>query len=194
MYFDLVTAPASEPVTTAAAKDHLLIESANTDFDTYIDLLVKASRKFIEQRTGYICVKSTWALYLDAFPSDDLIYILKKPVTSISKVEYIPVGETSYEELSTSDYSATGKHNPPVVKLLSKPNTEDIPNAVKITFIAGHDPAVSTDPIPEYITQAIKILLRHMYENRTEEITGTIVSKLEKGFEYLLSMAEVPSA
>jgi len=193
MYYDLVTAPASEPVTTAAAKDHLLIESANTDFDAYILLLEKAARKFIEARTGYICVKSTWALLLDEFPDDDLIYINKKPVTAVTKVEYIADGASVYSLLPASSYQAVVKHNPPVVRLLDKPTLEDIPNAVKVTFTAGHDLDVVTDVIPEYITQAVKILLRHMYENRTEEVTGTIVSKLDKGFEYLLSMAEVPT-
>jgi uncharacterized phiE125 gp8 family phage protein len=187
MYFDLVTAPANEPVTTAEAKDHLLIDTTTTDFDTYIALLIKASRKFIEARTGYICNASTWALYLDTWKEDALVYINKKPITAITKVEYIADGTTTYTTLTPADYHAAVKHNPPVVKLLDMPNLADIPNAVKITFTAGH--TASAD-IPEYITQAIKILLRQMFENRTEEVTGTIVSKLDKGFEYLLTMAE----
>lgn len=193
MYFDLVTGPEGEPVSLDEAKEHLLIEAETTDFDSYISVLIKAARKFIEQRTGYICDKSTWELYLDAFPDGDLVYIHKKPVKTITKVEYIPYGATAFVELATSSYSATGKHNPPVVYLKDKPSTADLVNAVKITFTAGHDPVVADDDCPEYITQAIKILMRHMYENRTEEVTGTIISKLDKGFEYLLTMAEVPS-
>jgi len=191
MYFDLITGPSSEPVSLAQAKEHLLIESANTDFDTYISALILAARKYIEQRTGYICVQSTWQLLLDSWYSDDLIYIPKKPVTAISKVEYFPASGTDFVELSSSLYNASGKHNPPVVFLKSKPSLETMINAVKVTFTAGHNLSVATDPVPEYITQAIKILVRQMFENRTEEVTGTIVSKLDKGFEYLLQMAEV---
>jgi uncharacterized phiE125 gp8 family phage protein len=192
MYYDLVTAPTSEPVSIAEAKEHLLIESDNTDFDSYIAVLIKAARKFIEKRTGYI-VNSVFALYLDEWPSDDFVYINRKPVSAITKVEYLPPSGTSFTELSTLAYNASGKHNPPVVYLREKPGLADSVNAVKITFSAGHDVAKSTDPVPEYIIQAIKILMRQMYENRQEEVTGTIVSKLDKGFEYLLQMAEVPS-
>lgn len=191
MYFDLITGPSSEPVSLAQAKDHLLIGATETEFDAYIPALILAARKYIEQRTGYICVQSTWQLLLDSWYSDDKIYIPKKPVTAISKVEYFPASGTDFVELDSSLYNASGKHNPPVVLLKSKPSLDIRINAVKVTFTAGHDLAVSTDPVPEYITQAIKILVRQMFENRTEEVTGTIVSKLDKGFEYLLQMAEV---
>jgi len=193
MYYDLITGPSVEPVLLADAKEHLLIETANTDFDTYITALIKAARKYIEQRTGYICVSSTWNLLLDKWPTDDFIYINKKPVTAITKVEYLPPSATIFTELASSLYNASGKHNPPVVYLKEKPSLETGINVVKVTFTAGHNLSGITDPVPEYITQAIKILLRQMFENRTEEVTGTIVSRLEKGFEYLLQMAEVPS-
>ena len=194
MYYDLITGPATEPVTLAQAKEHLLIETDNTDFDVYISALILAARKFIEERTGYICVLSTWQLLLDSWRSDDFVYLSRKPVKSISKVEYFPASGTDYETLDANQYVATGKHNPPVVYLKSKPSLMIMPNAVKITFTAGHDLSGTTDPVPEYITQAIKILLRHMFENRTEEVSGATISKLDKGFEYLLHMAQVHTA
>ena len=45
-----ITAPATEPITTAEAKAHLRV-SHSTD-DTYIDALVAAARMVVEDRTG----------------------------------------------------------------------------------------------------------------------------------------------
>ena len=189
--YNLVTAPESEPVTLAQAKEHLNVD--HTDSDDYITRILKAARQYVEKRSGYQCMSASWALYLDEFPSSAVIYIEKKPVTAISKVEYYATDDaTEYTELSSSDYHTDIISGPARVKIEDTPSSVgDKLNAVKVSFTAGHS---SADDVPENLKQAILVLLGHLYENRQEEITGTQINQLGKGFEYLLSTDDIMTA
>ena len=52
---------------------------------------------------------------------------------------------------------------------------------VVVTFTAGY----STMPAP--VLQAIRLLVSHLYENRQEEVAGTITARLKFGLEALLN-------
>jgi hypothetical protein len=41
--------------------------------------------------------------------------------------------------------------------------------------------------MPAPVLQAVRLLVAHMYENRQEEITGTISTRLKFGLEALLN-------
>ncbi len=183
MFYDLTSAPATEPVTLPEAKTHLKAEDF-TDDDAYISSLITAARKHVEKITSYVCITSTWCAYAETWPASSRAYLIKFPVTAISKVEYIPAGGSAYVEMDASLYDASGKSNPPAVKFFSLPSLADRITAIKITFTAGHANTVS-DPVPADLVQAIKILMLSMYQNRQEEVSGTIISKLSYGFEYL---------
>jgi uncharacterized phiE125 gp8 family phage protein len=187
MYYQLVTGPTSEPVSLDEAKIHLHAEDIeDTNFDNYVRRLIKAARLHIEKVTNYVCISSVLAAYDDQWPSGDRIYLLKYPVTAISKVEYYASDDAvAYTELAATSFDASIMYNPPVVKLKDTPSLGDKLNAVKVTFTAGHTGTVD-DPVPENVKQAILVLVATMHENRQEEVSGTITSKFEIGFEYLL--------
>lgn len=184
MYYELVTGPVTDPISLDEAKTHLRVD--HTDDDFYIRRLIKAAKQHIEKITNYIIVSSVWAAYCDEWPSDERIYLLKYPVTAISKVEYYASDDAAeYTELSASSYDKAVKYNPPVILLKDTPILGDKLNAIKITFMAGHANDIM-DPVPENIKQAMLILINHMYDNRQDEIIGGAVSRFEKNYEYFL--------
>jgi len=134
----------------------------------------------------------SFALYLDQWPDDDVIYLKRKPVTEISKVEYYATDSAAeYSELAVADYEKDVISEPARVKISDAPSLGDKLNAVKVSFTAGY---ASKNDIPENILQAILVLIGHLYENRQEEITGRTISRLGKGFEYLLSTDQLMTA
>jgi len=52
---------------------------------------------------------------------------------------------------------------------------------VVVTFTAGYT------TMPDPVLQAIRLLVAHMYENRQEEVLGTITTRLKFGLEALLN-------
>lgn len=186
-----ITPAGGEPITREEAKEHLKVDPDITADDALIDRLLKGARQFVEKRTGIACLSSTWELILDQFPASGVIYILKKPVTAISKVEYYASDDAAeYTELSASNYQTDVDSNVARVRITSVPSIGDKLNAVKVTFVVGYS---ASENVPEYIRSAILVLTGHLYENRQEEITGTVISRLGKGFEYLLSTDEILS-
>lgn len=184
MYYELLTGPVTDPLSLDEAKSHLRVD--HTDDDFYIRRLIKAAKQHIEKISNYVIVSSVWAAYCDEWPSDQRIYILKYPVTAISKIEYYASDDaTEYTELAAASFDKAEKYNPPVILLKDTPSLGDKLNAVKITFTAGHANNI-TDPVPENIKQALLILINHMYDNRQDEIVGSSVSRFTKDYEYFI--------
>jgi uncharacterized phiE125 gp8 family phage protein len=181
MFYLLHTAPATEPVTLNEAKNHLRID--HTDDDTYVGSLIKVARQHVERITNYVCIASTWHAYSEKWSVNGRLYIMKHPVTAVSKVEYFPSNSNTYIELPGTQYQFERSY-PSGVYVKNNPALQDSMNAIKLTFTAGHANTVG-DPVPAEIQQAILILIGHLYENRQEEVTGTIVSRLSAGFRYL---------
>lgn len=190
--FQVVTAPSGTPMSLADAKKHLRIDDDITDDDSYVERMINAVWKFIENRTGIVLLDTKLALYLDTWPDSALIYLKKKPITAISKVEYYATDTaTAYTELATTEYQTDVISAPARVYLEDAPTLGDKLNAVKVTFNVGY---ANSAAIPENIIKAMEILMGHLYENRQEEITGRTISYLKKGFEYLLSNDEMITA
>jgi hypothetical protein len=67
MRLRLTTAPASEPVTLAEAKDYARVDTS--DSDTLITSLIKVARRRVESETGLALITQTWTGVLDRWPS-----------------------------------------------------------------------------------------------------------------------------
>jgi uncharacterized phiE125 gp8 family phage protein len=187
----LITPSEVEPITTVFAKTHLKEDLTDATNDAYIASLVTTARRYLEEFTGYNCMEQTWEKYLDGWPSDGVIFLHKTPVSVIEKVEYYASKEaTEYKELDVANYEKDIISLPARVKINSAPKLDERLNAVKVTFKAGHASADNVDPIAKY---AILLLVGSMYENRQDEVTGTITSKLGRNFEWLCEMIEIKS-
>lgn len=182
----LITAPTSEPITLAEAKLHLKIETADTDEDTWIeDTLIPTARQMVEEYTRRALLDQTWELQMDSFSETE--YSLEKtPVQSITSVMYYDADSVE-QTLSSSVYTLDESDEPNKIILAydqSWPTNRGFTNDVKIRFLAGY---ASAALVPGPLKSAMLLIIGHLYENREEVITGTMVTNLPKGSEYLMN-------
>ena len=138
----LVTAPASEPITTAVAKLHLRVDHSVDD--ALIDTLCAAAREYVETGTGRKCITQTWDLKLDAFPCNNgAIWLAFPPVTSVTSITYVDTNGTT-QTLSSALY--TTDLPPGVASAYARivpayqqtwPLTREVPNAVVVRYACG---------------------------------------------------------
>ena len=188
--FTQKTAPSVEPITTAEAKAHLNVTSA--DDDTYIDTLVVAARQKTESYLNRSLITQTWNLYLDKFESK--IILPRAPIQSVSSIKYIDTNGAE-QTLSSAVYTVDTDAEPGQVYLAyeqSWPDIRTMEKAVDVEYIAGYGDA-GTD-VPQVIKQAMLLLVGHYYERREETIVGTIISTVPMAYEPLLSEKRIMSA
>lgn len=179
------TAPASEPITTAEAKEHLREDSSAND--TYIDTLIAAARQQCEtfQRRSYIT--QTWTMKLPGFPTsfrpdnwfttgnnDYSITLPYPPAATVTSITYLDSDNAS-QTLATSVYQLDTYSEPGRIYLKASqswPGTYYIDEAVTIVYTAGYGAAAA---VPDTIKHAIKLMVGWMYEFREANISGTMI-------------------
>ena len=84
--FELITAPAAEPVTVTDAKKQMRIE--HSDDDALITRLIKVAIEFVDVRgaLGKAMITQTWGEWLAPNPS--LVYLSLGSVQSVSAIKY----------------------------------------------------------------------------------------------------------
>jgi len=151
--------------------------------DTLIGAMRSAAISWVEEHCNIKLGSYTARGYLPGFYNSRIPI---GPVTAVSEVKYQVTEDTDYDtDLSTLDAGLW------FTDLISQPSRiafRDVPsvyeyslNPVVISFTAGYG------TIPAPVLQAIRLLVAHMYENRQEEITGTISTRLKFGLEALLN-------
>jgi len=107
--------------------------------------------------------------------------------TASGIVRYYDTDDTAYF-IDAGDYLVDVKSEPGRVCLNygeSWPSTTLRPhNGICVTFVAGYGDAASD--VPRNIRQAMLLLIGHLYENREDVITGTIVSQMPLASQHLL--------
>lgn len=163
--------PSVEPVSLAEAKAHLRVDV--TDDDTLITAMIQAAREYIEDATGRALINQTWRLSLNAWPEVDYIELPRPPLASVTSVAYTGSDGTAYT-FSTGYYDVDTDSEPGRVAL---EYGDDWPsttlaavNPIQITYVAGY--GATSASVPEFLRQAILLLLGHWYENREGVIVG----------------------
>lgn len=182
----VVTAPASEPISTADAKTHLRVDAS--DDDSYIDALVSAARSFVEQYTHRALITQTLKLTLDRFPwGNRYIQLPRAPAQSVTSIQYIDC-DGVLQTWDSSNYSVDIKRQPG--RLYPNynqcyPSTRNIEEAVQITYVAGYGNS-GTD-IPTDLIHAMKLIIGQFYEIREASCPMTL-NELPFGARALLDM------
>jgi uncharacterized phiE125 gp8 family phage protein len=168
-------------ITVADLKAHMRV--THTHEDTLISALRSAAISWVEEHCNIKLGSYTARGYLPGFYNS---YIPIGPVTAISEVKYQTTADKDY----TSDLTtlAAGNWYTDEISQPARIAFRDYPSVyeyaltpVVVTFTAGY----STMPAP--VLQAIRLLVSHLYENRQEEVAGTITSRLKFGLEALLN-------
>ena len=186
-----ITQPATEPLTTAEAKAHLRV--THSDDDTYIDALVSTARINIEARAGVRMFTQTTELRGDSFAqladrSLDIIPLRVSPVQSVDSIKYYDANDAD----TTWSSSAYWEDLTGVPCRVQLKDTESFPilnrriGNVRIRMTTGYS---SVSDIPAHYLQAMKLLIGHLYENREQTISGTIISDIPDGITNLLMLA-----
>jgi uncharacterized phiE125 gp8 family phage protein len=156
MPLELVTAPATEPVTLDEAKAHLKIDSS--DDDALITTLIAAARARAEWHTGRAFVTQSWRLWLDAWPCEP-VEIPLPPLQSVSTVT-VYARDDSATVLDASTYQVASNR---IAFKAAQTNLRRL-NAVAIAFTAGFGD--DADDTPALIRQAILDIIADLYTNR----------------------------
>jgi len=160
------TAPASEPVSTANAKAHLRVTHSSDD--TYIDSLVVAARKWIEDTRGIQMITATRTLKMGWFGD---VVIPRAPLASVVHVKYYDEDEVQ-QTVSSAVYTVDTDSTPGEVYLAYDQewptDVLDIPKAVEIQYTCGYGSAAD---VPAGLVHAVKLLVGHWYENREDSAT-----------------------
>lgn len=194
MKLELITAPASEPLSLSEAKAHLRVDFDNDD--TLITSLIPAARAYLEDLSHRRFITQTWRQWLDAFPLVDIrpvatrqaaragLELAYPPVASITSIQYTG-SDGTLQTLDSSLYQLDRVDDPAFVYPAygqSWPTARNQVNAVSVTFVCGVDPT-AIDP---RIKQAMKLLLAHWYEQREDTVTGQPNKIIERGVRSLM--------
>lgn len=188
-----VTVPAATlPLTLDEVKSYLRVE--HDEDDTLIGMLIEAAVEYSENYTGRKLMTQTIEQTFDAFPSYELtnlrcaLELRWTPIQSISSFVYVDVdGEN--QTLTTSHYIHDNFSEP---NRLFPPHNESwkctkaIPNAVKITYVAGYTQA--TD-VPAQIRLAMLLMIAKNYEMRENSVKNlpTLAEHYLKKHKVILS-------
>lgn len=205
---NLVTAPATEPVTLTEAKAHMRVTTSSDD--DYITDLITTARLHAENLTKRAFINQTWQLYLDSFPNgfdeeffegyressrislrmikQGFVTIPRAPLVSISSIKYYDSADSS-TTLSSSVYqvAAYAGDTPPCGRVALKsgqswPGVElRSMDGVEITFVAGY--GANASDVPLQIRQAILEIVTQIYENRgdcVEQMPKAALAHLEQ--------------
>lgn len=174
----LITAPAVEPVTVAEARAHLYV--THTDDDTLIGAFIAAARQDCEHRIQRALVTQTWERTLDSFPA--AISLPMAPLASVTSVKYID-GDGNEQTLAASAYYVDTDSEPGQVLPAygaSWPTVRDLPNAVRVRYVAGYGADGSF--VPAALKQWILLRVGALYENRESAVTSQPIQAAPREF------------
>lgn len=169
MYWRLVTDATTEPITTAQAKTHCVIDTS--DDDTYVDILIKAARQTVEDDTDRAMLNQTWKIYLDDFPasSSKAIYIPRSPLSTVTSIKYTDTN--GVQQTWNSDEYDDDKATEPARIIpaygYTWPSTRGDPSNVIIESVHGYGANVGAAALlPSGLLMAMYLLIAHGYEHR----------------------------
>jgi len=144
---------ATESVTLTEVKEHLYIDSGNSDFDTILTALIKESRHFIEEITALSLVSKTVTAYFD-YSSEFTIPF--GPVTSFTSAA-TKTGINTYETKTVNeDYELIDQ------KFISYSGNY----RMKLIYVAGYTSAT----IPYGLKLAFLNEIARRFDNRGDGI------------------------
>ena len=200
----LVTAPGAEPVTLTEAKLWLKLDSDTTD-DALLTELISAARKVFEQLTGRSLIDTVWRAEWDGLPRSGTyagapvsreIELPRAPLKASSPVAWVKysadVAAGTETTFASTNYTVDGGRDPNRYPRLWLNDTADwpdlgsFPGALRCQFAAGYGAAASD--VPEEIKVCLKLLLSHLYQNRTPVNIGNTVNELPWSLKHLVEM------
>lgn len=179
----VVTAPTTEPITSAELKAQARITT--DDDDTLISRIITVARQQCELISERIFIDTVFDQWWDGFPNE--FVLPRTPVDSITSITYTDTNGTT-QTVSSSVYTLDNNHIPERIILAFEQSwptdTRAIDKVVKIRWKAGYGTA--TTDVPEHMRHAVLLLAAHYYENR-EAFTTDNLRQVPEGVRCLLA-------
>jgi uncharacterized phiE125 gp8 family phage protein len=162
----IITQPSTEPITSAEVIEYLRLDDSPTDIDL-VNSLITAARQYLEQYINRPIATQTLETSFDQFQAE---FVLTSPVQSVSSIKYLD--ENGAEQTLNSNQYLVDTYSDPVRITpninVSYPTTYQVPNAVKIRYVAGYTTGNSPDsqPMPKPLKFAMLLVIGDLYANR----------------------------
>jgi uncharacterized phiE125 gp8 family phage protein len=184
MALELVTPPATYPVTVAELKQHLRVEPTWTEEDTFIEECLKAAIGYVDGFRGILgrCLESQqWRMSYDEFPCDGAFLLPIGPVISVESVIYDDENGDEQTWASANyvlDLVSNEQWIVPAIDVVW-PATYMSINAVRVLFTAGYAQAGGVSTVPSPIKQAIKHIAEHHYQRKGDDLPKGVHALLD---------------
>lgn len=166
----------TDVITLAEAERQCKLDSGYDS--TILTDMLNAACHWVEVTYGVALKSTTVKMVADSFPCFDE-YFAVGPVSNLTSVEYVD-SEGTTQTLAATKYSTDFISTPARIRFDETPTTKTQLNAVVVTYTAGFS------VIPFNVKQAVLMMVSSLYENRSNEITGTIVSSIKTATDRLM--------
>ena len=185
----LKTAPTTEALRLGDIKRHLRLSTGDATEDKVFSILKKAARSKAETYTNRKFITQTWYRYLDEWPSGDYITLPYPPLSTATAL--VLTYKTSTEATTTVSSTKYRADSASVPGRLVLGYGDDWPsetlwtvNPIRVEYVCGY--GVESTNIPSDITNAMLLMVGHMYENREDSIAGQDLALIPEGSKALL--------
>lgn len=185
--YKVITAAASNVLTTSEVKEHLKVDT--TADDTLIDNLIIAATNSCQEYTNRFFIETEITQYGDKW--SDVAELFKSPVIAdlFNILYYDTNGDP--QVLATSKYTLDNISQPARLAPApgeSWPDIIDGFNAVEVNYKVGTRLAANVD---NAIKQALLLTIGHWYQNREAVIVGRQVNEMPMSAKYLLDQYKI---
>ena len=194
MSLQVITQPASEPVTVAEAKLHCRVDI--DDLDASFTGWIAAARAAAETATQRRLITQTVEAKYADWPANGYGFWLPgPPLASVTYVKYYGADGTE-QTLSTDVYEVDTASEPGQVVL--KPGQSwptlygDKANPIRVRYVAGYSDATTMAAALPQVKTGILMCVADWYTTPQNQITGAIASKVPYGAETLFGQCAVP--
>lgn len=158
-------APAEEPVSVEEVRAQVQIEAGDSDFDTELNIYIKAARGHVEESTGTRLVTQTVEMKADRFCA--LARLPMAPLQTVTSIKYL---DTNGDEqtLASTVYEAVAADMRPFIRL--KPNqawpaTLAVLDAVRVVAVVGYGAAAV---LPAKVKLAMLLMIGDWFARRED--------------------------
>jgi uncharacterized phiE125 gp8 family phage protein len=161
MTYALINPPVAEPLTLAELKTHLRIDGSEED--ALLQSLIRVTREHLERVTGLALISQGWRYYLDIWPENGPLEIMRGPVLAVDAVRaFDELGEES--EVALAGHVLDWVRRPARLWLRERPAARQAINGIEVDFTAGF--GESGADVPDTLKRAMLVHAAHCYEFR----------------------------
>lgn len=190
--------PLYEPISLEEARTWCRVDSDDTTQDAALRILIKAARRYAENRTGRAFIQRTYELRLSRWPAASVDGYVSTgfklpfpPLRSVSSVKYLDLDGT-LQTLAADQYVVHTEREPGLILpawQVTWPSNRVVPDGIRVVFVAGYaesgspsEEATAQAGLPEDLTAWMRARIATLYEQREQIITGTIVNAVPENF------------